>query len=434
MALVNVRRDVTDAFYRYKMEKLQTKIEGKGNGIKTVVTNLSSVAQSLARPGSYVIKYFGFELGAQTNIDPPDDRWIINGAHDAPKLQDYLDGFINKFVLCKKCKNPETDVVIKDGHILLDCKACGQRTEVDLRLKLSGFILKNQPRKGGKKDKAERRAAKKAKQQQQQNGNKENGHGSGGDDNSENGSNSTGDKNSDEGDAGSDDEFTRKITADAQVIDAPIEVKDDEWAVDMSEKAVKARQNQLPNEFRQKLVLGGAEDEDEDGEGGGNTAYDALGDWVQEEATKAGSIDKVDGIQVYIKAKELGIETKHKTVLVLAQTLFNENVITQIPKRAGIFKQLTTSERHEKALLGGIERLLAAQGKKHPELMTSDKIVKILHQLYDKDLVSEEVVTKWGTKASKKYVDLSTSKKIRRGAEPFLKWLEEAEEDDSDEE
>ncbi|RYP02775.1 hypothetical protein DL764_005605 [Monosporascus ibericus] len=434
MALVNVRRDVTDAFYRYKMEKLQTKIEGKGNGIKTVVTNLSSVAQSLARPGSYVIKYFGFELGAQTNIDPPDDRWIINGAHDAPKLQDYLDGFINKFVLCKKCKNPETDVVIKDGHILLDCKACGQRTEVDLRLKLSGFILKNQPRKGGKKDKAERRAAKKAKQQQQQNGNKENGHGSGGDDNSENGSNSTGDKNSDEGDPGSDDEFTRKITADAQVIDAPTEVKDDEWAVDMSEKAVKARQNQLPNEFRQKLVLGGAEDEDEDAEGGGSTAYDALGDWVQEEATKAGSIDKVDGIQVYIKAKELGIETKHRTVLVLAQTLFNENVITQIPKRAGIFKQLITSERHEKALLGGIERLLAAKGKKHPELMTTDKIVKILHQLYDKDLVSEEVVTKWGTKASKKYVDISTSKKIRRGAEPFLKWLEEAEEDDSDEE
>ncbi|KAG4219016.1 hypothetical protein PC116_g32504, partial [Phytophthora cactorum] len=142
MALVNVRRDVTDAFYRYKMERIQTKIEGKGNGIKTVVVNLSSVAQSLARPGSYVIKYFGFELGAQTNIDPPDDRWIINGAHEASKLQDHLDGFINKFVLCKKCKNPETDVVIKDGRIVLDCKACGQRTDVDLRLKLSGFILK----------------------------------------------------------------------------------------------------------------------------------------------------------------------------------------------------------------------------------------------------------------------------------------------------
>ncbi|KAI1393904.1 domain found in IF2B/IF5-domain-containing protein [Hypoxylon trugodes] len=432
MALVNVRRDVTDAFYRYKMEKLQTKIEGKGNGIKTVVVNLSSVAASLARPGSYVIKYFGFELGAQTNIDPPDDRWIINGAHDAAKLQDHLDGFINKFVLCKKCKNPETDVVIKDGHIVLDCKACGQRTDVDLRLKLSGFILKNQPKKGGKKDKAERKAARKAKQQALQNGNKENGQGSDGK-NSENSSNETNDKNDEDDDAGSDDEFTRKINADAQVIDAPTEVKDDDWAVDMSEKAVKARQSQLPSEFRQKLVLGGADDEDEDGEGGGHTVYDTLGDWIQEEATKTGSINKVDDISIYVKAKELGIETKHKTVLVLVQTLFDENIITQIPKRAAMLKQVITTERHEKALLGGIERLLSSQGKDHPELMTSDKIVKVLHQLYDKDLVSEEVIQKWGTKASKKYVDLSTSKKIRRAAEPFLKWLEEAEED-SDEE
>ncbi|KAI0115328.1 domain found in IF2B/IF5-domain-containing protein [Daldinia grandis] len=433
MALVNVRRDVTDAFYRYKMERIQTKIEGKGNGIKTVVVNLSSVAQSLARPGSYVIKYFGFELGAQTNIDPPDDRWIINGAHEASKLQDHLDGFINKFVLCKKCKNPETDVVIKDGHIVLDCKACGQRTDVDLRLKLSGFILKNQPKKGGKKDKAERKAARKAKQQALQNGGKENGQGSGGE-NSENGSNGSGDKIEDEDDAGSDDEFTRKINADAQVIDAPAVVRDDDWAVDMSEKAVKARQSQLPSEFRQKLVLGGAEDDDDEGESGGHTVYDTLGDWIQEEAAKAGSINKVDDIQIYVKAKELGIETKHKTVLVLIQTLFDENILTQIPKRAAMLKQIITSERHEKALLGGLERLLAAQGKEHPELMSSDKIVKILHQLYDKDLiVSEDIIKKWGSKASKKYVDLSTSKKIRRAAEPFIKWLDEAEED-SDEE
>lgn len=34
------------------MERLQAKIEGKGNGIKTVVVNLSNVAQQLARPPS----------------------------------------------------------------------------------------------------------------------------------------------------------------------------------------------------------------------------------------------------------------------------------------------------------------------------------------------------------------------------------------------
>ncbi|KAK4190042.1 putative eukaryotic translation initiation factor 5 protein [Podospora australis] len=422
MALVNVRRDVSDPFYRYKMERIQTKIEGKGNGIKTVVVNLSSVAQSLARPGSYLIKYFGFELGAQTNIDPPDDRWIINGAHESSKLQELLDGFISKFVLCKKCKNPETDVHIKDGHITLDCKACGQRTDVDLRLKLSGFILKNVPKKT-KKDKAERKAARKAKQ----NGGKENGKDSGGDDNSDQPS-PNGNGNGEFEYASDDDAITRKIKTEAQNLELK-EIADREvdWAVDMSEEAVKARQQQLPGEFKAKLVL---EDEDEDAEGGGNTVYDTLGTWIQEEAEKKGGINNVDDIEIYVKAKELGIEAKHRTVLVLVQTLFDETITSQIGKRAGMLKQIVSSERHEKALLGGTERLISQLGKEH-----YDKIVKILQLYYHHDLVSEEVVTKWGTKASKKYVDLSTSKKIRKAAEPFLTWLAEAsEEEDSDDE
>lgn len=56
-------------------------------------------------------------------------------------------------------------------------------------------------------------------------------------------------------------------------------------------------------------------------------------------------------------------------------------------------------------------------------------------QAYNEDLITEETVTKWGTKASKKYVDLATSKKVRKAAETFLTWLAEAEseEESSDE-
>ena len=38
-------------------------------------------------------------------------RYIVNGAHESAKLQDILDGFIKKFVLCPECDNPETDLV-----------------------------------------------------------------------------------------------------------------------------------------------------------------------------------------------------------------------------------------------------------------------------------------------------------------------------------
>ena len=86
--------------------------------------------------------------------------------------------------------------------------------------------------------------------------------------------------------------------------------------------------------------------------------------------------------------------------------------------------QLINSERHERAFLGGIERLV---GKAQPKLLPA--LPTILHQIYSNEIVSEEAITKWGSKPSKKYVDLATSKKVRKAAESFLTWLEEAEDE-----
>jgi translation initiation factor 5 len=48
--------------------------------------------------------------------------------------------------------------------------------------------------------------------------------------------------------------------------------------------------------------------------------------------------------------------------------------------------------------------------------------------------LTEEVITKWGTKASRKHVDIAVSKKVRKSAEVFLVWLAEAESDDEESE
>ncbi|OJJ01365.1 hypothetical protein ASPVEDRAFT_130368 [Aspergillus versicolor CBS 583.65] len=412
---INIRRDVTDPFYRYKMEPLHSKIEGKGNGIKTVVVNLNSVAQSLSRPPAYVIKYFGFELGAQANAKPTDDRWIINGAHDARKLQDYLDGFISKFVLCKKCKNPETDVIIKDEKIILDCKACGQRSDVDPRLKLSTFIVRNNTSgKGGKKDKAAKKARRERNKEKDSAANGENG--SPGDSNSDNG-----DENGDFAlEAHSDDELTRA----AQDIEADDGVEDDNWAVDVSEEAVKARAKELPDDLKRALALDDGDDEGAEGP----SVYDELGGWIISTSGEKGGVSKVEDVEIYLKAKELGIESKHRTLAVLAQTIFDENIAKQIEDRSLMLKKLITSERHEKAFLGGTERFV---GKEHPELIS--KVPAILLGYYQNDLISEETLKAWCSKASKKYVDIQTSKKVRKAAEPFLQWLESAESEEESE-
>lgn len=88
---------------------------------------------------------------------------------------------------------------------------------------------------------------------------------------------------------------------------------------------------------------------------------------------------------------------------------------------------MITSERHEKAFLGGTERFV---GNEHPQLVP--EVPKILLAYYQEDLISEAVLKNWGSKASKKYVDLATSKKVRKSAEPFLGWLENAESDDDE--
>ena len=77
---------------------------------------------------------------------------------------------------------------------------------------------------------------------------------------------------------------------------------------------------------------------------------------------------------------------------------------------------MVTSEKHEKALLGGFERLV---GKAFPDLLPV--IPKILMILYQGDVLEEELVKQWGTHVSKKYVDKETSKRVRKASEPFLK-------------
>ena len=110
-------------------------MEGKGNGIKTVIPNMFEIGKALNRPpsckkvqvffGSNIqffldpTKFFGCELGAQVICDEKNNRYIVNGCHEAYRLQEILDGFINKFVLCPSCKNPETDLVTIEMKIYL---------------------------------------------------------------------------------------------------------------------------------------------------------------------------------------------------------------------------------------------------------------------------------------------------------------------------
>jgi len=147
--MVNIPRSVEDQYYRYKMPALEAKVESRGNGIKTVIVNIADIAKALARPATYPVRYIGYTLGALVDINETTNRYIVNGKHSEEDLSALLDGFIDKYVLCKSCGNPETILsVSRDQSTLrLKCKACGGITKVDALDQLGKFIAKNPPPK-----------------------------------------------------------------------------------------------------------------------------------------------------------------------------------------------------------------------------------------------------------------------------------------------
>ncbi|CAI2353495.1 unnamed protein product [Caenorhabditis sp. 36 PRJEB53466] len=362
------------------MPKLSAKVEGKGNGIKTVISNMSEIAKALERPPMYPTKYFGCELGAQTNFDAKNERYIVNGEHDANKLQDILDGFIKKFVLCKSCENPETQLFVRKTGIKSKCKACGGSFDIDNKHKLATYIMKNPPKIDVDFSKAEQKNGKKVSGADAaaavaaeliQNGDK-------------------GSSNDDE---------------------------DDDWEPEPIEP------NGMLSAGMGKLVL------DKDLEKSEEQRLDMLHTFFVK-AKDEGRITETKDLNA-LRDEAERLELKQKASLLLANVLFDENILTeqQIPKQRKLLLRFTLNDKKaQRYMLGGIEQVV----NKHESTLLA-KSAHIIKALYEADICEEEAILTWGEKPSSKYVSKSFAKKVIENAKVFLEWLKNAEEE-SDEE
>eukprot|EP00708_Paratrimastix_pyriformis_P003020 GAFH01001784.1.p1 GENE.GAFH01001784.1~~GAFH01001784.1.p1 ORF type:complete len:437 (+),score=86.43 GAFH01001784.1:128-1312(+) len=125
------------------MPRIVTKVEGKGNGIKTVFPNMFEVATALRRDPNYITKYFGYELGALSQYSEKSHSGVVNGNHSWNTIHDLLKQFITTFVLCHKCGNPETDFGMSGGNLTFHCLACGGVSQGPQAHRLTQAILKD---------------------------------------------------------------------------------------------------------------------------------------------------------------------------------------------------------------------------------------------------------------------------------------------------
>lgn len=249
-------------------------------------------------------------------------------------MRELLDGFIDRFVLCQSCKNPETELIVsRDGYITSDCKACGYHGDIDMRHKLTTFISKNPPKKAGKKGK---RGAAGADSIAGQPGQVE----------------GVGDEDDD------DDELTRKIREGAEKVMTEEEAarliaereKEDDWAdEDTSPEAVAKRMAALGVSADSSLLAGGLDDDDDEASTG---PYGEFAAWVteqKEQAAAAGGDGDLSAAELYKEADARGVTKKpHRLLPVLFPALFDDKVTAELPKYLPVLAKV--SERFVSAV------------------------------------------------------------------------------------
>jgi translation initiation factor 5 len=423
MALSIDPRQKDDAAYRYKMPAVVGKVEGRGNGIKTVVVNCSRIAQALERPPSHLTKFFGCELGAQSKWTLAADRAVLTGAHQTGDLQEMIFLYIEKFVLCGSCRNPETKlkVKVKSGTISRTCAACGAKSSVDMGHKLCNFILKEAKAKkksktdaksggkdGAKKSskaqrKAERDELKKKKREKREA-----------------------------------KELEAKRTA-AMESGAHVDEDGEIWLTDFSEEAASTRkQEEMARAAARAAQDTGAMIDAALAEEAAATREEAL------DATRARAVatGKIRAYMAESAARSVAEIVEHITNLQLSEVLtVNDrvglafegvfgtttsaaSVMGAAAQHAAVFQQLVAGAKAKQwALLCAIERHFALEPAR---LAIAPLVLKALYdepvEVFTEDVFAEWVAAEGRMAFSDPSVDDDASAAFKASAKPFLDW------------
>mmetsp|Transcript_11863 Transcript_11863/g.12783 ORF Transcript_11863/g.12783 Transcript_11863/m.12783 type:complete len:423 (-) Transcript_11863:211-1479(-) len=405
-AIINIAglTPVNDPAYRYKMPRITGKVEGRGNGIKTVLMNITDVADALKREAPEITKFFGCELGAQTTYSA-DNRAVVNGAHRDNDLQSHLSKYIENFVLCKNCRLPETHYKVKDGLISQKCLACGSKDTVDMTHKLTTFILAQH-----KRNKEVKKAAEKEKEKEGKDGKKE----------------KKEKKEKSGGDEKPSKSSSKEVTTgeDGEVVEKK-----------KSSKSKSSNSEVVPE-----------------------SVFTGVAAAIEEESESKVVDDCIERFRTYIsnnptaavkdQAEELknlqtmaSLRPADRCIIYLG-AVFTEQAITknESEKFKDMLSTLAASEIQQRHLLAATEWFC---GTRFPSLTRF--YPKLLLQLYEAEVVEEDTFLAWAADTTRNeftadvsLIEFEVLEALHAAASPFIKWLQEAEEegeeDDEEEE
>ena len=92
-------------------------------GNTTILRNLADIASRVNREADQIFKYLLKELGTAGEVDG--ERAIFQGKIPPTKVQERIERYVNRYVLCRECGRPDTKLIKKNRTLMLKCEACG---------------------------------------------------------------------------------------------------------------------------------------------------------------------------------------------------------------------------------------------------------------------------------------------------------------------
>ncbi|KAJ5068992.1 eukaryotic translation initiation factor 5 [Anaeramoeba ignava] len=375
---INIRRDINDPSYRYKMDPVETIQKGRGGNTKTIITNIKDISESLETKPEYMTQFFSTELASRAWWNEEQKQTVIKGVFEESQIQDLIFKFIEKYILCPVCKLPELDLVVGTNDIEFKCRASGCVSRKNKSDRLISFIIKSSQLQKAQENANKKKNKKKQKQQQKKKEENEN-------------QNQNQNQNENQNENQNDSNLNMNFP--------DVKVNENDWSLDTS------------NEAQQKRLQG------------------KICCW-KNFASFCYLILQTLQLQRKLKdvSEKLSWNQTTRTLFV-CELLFGKNMLEEIPQRKEVLSLLIKTKRAKLAVLGFIERLC---GEDYPDLI--EFVPHLVKAFYDQDLIEEEFILEWANQKSSKFSKQPTFDLVIEKAKPFVEWLKTAESESSEKE
>lgn len=95
---------------------------------RTWIRNFKEICDYMNRDPRHVLKFLTRELATAATFEG--SRAIFKGRFGQGSIQNLVDIYISRYVICPICGRPDTKISKQARFLFLDCEACGARSSI----------------------------------------------------------------------------------------------------------------------------------------------------------------------------------------------------------------------------------------------------------------------------------------------------------------